>query len=35
LKGKTLSVVDAIHYENLDDYMDKIVGAYGFPKETK
>ncbi len=35
LKGKTLSVVDAVHYEKLDDYMDKIVQAYGLPKETR
>jgi ABC-type Fe3+ transport system substrate-binding protein len=35
LKGKTLSIVDAAHYEKLDDYMGKIVQAYGFPKETK
>jgi iron(III) transport system substrate-binding protein len=34
-KGKALSIVDAIHYEKLDDYMDKIVQAYGFPKETR
>jgi ABC-type Fe3+ transport system substrate-binding protein len=34
-KGKTLSVVDASQYEKLDDYMDRIVQAYGFPKETK
>jgi ABC-type Fe3+ transport system substrate-binding protein len=35
LKGKALSVVDAVHYEKLDDYMDKIVQAYGLPKETR
>jgi len=35
LKGKTLSIVDAVHYEKLDDYMDRIVQAYGLPKETK
>lgn len=35
IKGKALSIVDAIHYEKLDDYMDKIVQAYGFPKETR
>ncbi len=32
LKGRVLSIVDASHYEKLDDYMDKIVEAYGFPK---
>jgi ABC-type Fe3+ transport system substrate-binding protein len=35
LKGKTLSIVDASHYARLDDYMDKIVQAYGFPKATR
>jgi ABC-type Fe3+ transport system substrate-binding protein len=35
IKGKALSIVDAGHYEKLDDYMDKIVQAYGFPKEAK
>ena len=35
LKGKTISIVDAIHYEKLDDYMTQIVGAYGFPKATR
>jgi len=35
LKGKTLSIVDANHYEKLDDYMKQIVGAYGFPKVTR
>ena len=35
LKGKVLSIVDASHYEKLDDYMDKIVEVYGFPKATR
>jgi ABC-type Fe3+ transport system substrate-binding protein len=35
LKGKSLSIVDASHYEKLDDYMDKIVEAYGFPKASR
>jgi ABC-type Fe3+ transport system substrate-binding protein len=35
LKGKNLSIVDAAHYDKLDDYMDKIVQAYGLPKESK
>jgi ABC-type Fe3+ transport system substrate-binding protein len=35
LKGKVLSIVDASHYDKLDDYMDKIVEAYGFPKAMR
>jgi ABC-type Fe3+ transport system substrate-binding protein len=35
LKGKAVSVVDATHYDKLDDYMNKVVQAFGFPKETK
>jgi ABC-type Fe3+ transport system substrate-binding protein len=35
LKGKSLSIVDASHYDKLDDYMDKLVQAFGFPKESK
>jgi ABC-type Fe3+ transport system substrate-binding protein len=35
LKGKVLSIVDASHYEKLDDYMDKIVEVYGFPKAAR
>jgi ABC-type Fe3+ transport system substrate-binding protein len=35
LKGKSVSVVDASHYDKLDDYMDKLVQAFGFPKESK
>jgi ABC-type Fe3+ transport system substrate-binding protein len=35
LKGKSLSIVDASHYDKLDDYMGKLVQAFGFPKESK
>ena len=35
IKGKKLSLVDWDHYTKLRDYQDKIVAAYGFPKETK
>jgi hypothetical protein len=34
-KGKRLSVVDWNHYKKLDDYVKKIVAAYGFPQEQK
>jgi ABC-type Fe3+ transport system substrate-binding protein len=35
IKGKKLSLVDWEHYTKLRDYQDKLVAAYGFPKETK
>ena len=34
-KGKKLSVVDWDHYKKLDDHLEKIVAAYGFPQVQK
>jgi iron(III) transport system substrate-binding protein len=34
-KGKKLSLVDWNNYKKLDDYMEKIVAAYGFPQAQK
>jgi ABC-type Fe3+ transport system substrate-binding protein len=34
-KGKKLSLVDWSTYKKLDDYMEKIVAAYGFPHAQK
>ncbi|HET8564380.1 MAG TPA: ABC transporter substrate-binding protein [Candidatus Binatia bacterium] len=33
-RGKKLSVIDWNHYTGLDDYVQKIVEALGFPKAT-
>ncbi|MGH7846308.1 MAG: ABC transporter substrate-binding protein [Candidatus Binatia bacterium] len=34
-KGKKLSVVDWNHYKKLDEHVEKIVAAYGFPQVQK
>jgi ABC-type Fe3+ transport system substrate-binding protein len=34
-KGKKLSVIDWNHYKKLDNYLEKIVAAYGFPQVQK
>jgi len=33
-RGKKLSIIDWNHYTKLDDYLQKIVEAMGFPKAT-
>jgi hypothetical protein len=32
--GKKLSIIDWNHYTKLDDYLQKIVEAIGFPKAS-
>jgi hypothetical protein len=35
MRGKQLSVVSWDHYQNVEQWMSKIVEAYGFPKAER